>query len=132
MYLNHSIEGLHNHSGDRGNSVSFRHTVSSPAFDYYISSSHPWKKQRWRKQPYGHSCHPELPHGGTRTHRRQISSSSTANPKLIHSLKHHHSYPELIHGGSSSSPSSNPKFIHSLKQNESVIKRKDENQRSFD
>ena len=63
-------------------------------------------------------------------HPWYISSSSTPNPMLIHSLKHHRSYPELIHGGSPSSPTSNPELIPSLKQSEFVIKREEENQRS--
>lgn len=48
-----STERLHNHGGDRGDSVdsvSFRDKVTSPPFDYYISWSHPWTRQRRRKQ----------------------------------------------------------------------------------
>uniref|UniRef100_M4FD08 Uncharacterized protein n=1 Tax=Brassica campestris TaxID=3711 RepID=M4FD08_BRACM len=64
-----------------------------------------------------HTVDPELTHGKfraqtlseppsqlSRAHTQRISSSSTVDPKLTHSLKLHRSYPELTHGGSQARP----------------------------
>ncbi|KAH0901495.1 hypothetical protein HID58_040998 [Brassica napus] len=104
MNLNGSIERLHNHGGDRGDSVSFRHTGSSPPFDYYISSIDKTTKEKTASSPQLSLSYPEFTHGGSRTHTQQIMNSSIANLELIHSIKQHRSYLKLIHGGSRAHP----------------------------